>query len=65
MNITAKTEMCVFDARIETNGVIVVAGYGDYNTDKVSNVILHLTYGLQVLNRVRQQPMQLSQSIPI
>ena len=32
-------------------------------TTLTPGVILHLTYGLQVLNRVRQQPMQLSHSM--
>ena len=34
-------------------------------TTFTTGVILHLSYGLQVVNRVRQQPMQLSHSIPI
>ena len=40
--------------------------FADYIVDHYSTgVILHLSYGLQFLNRVRQQPMQLSHSIPI
>ena len=39
--------------------------FADYTVDTLTpGVILHLTYGLQVLNRVRQ-PMQLRHSIPI
>jgi len=40
--------------------------FADYIVDHYTltpGVILHLTYGLQVLNRVRQQPMQLSYSM--